>query len=246
MSEARVLPGRHACVVVHGPHPRRASHRPARSLLIGAIVLAASARLQGASSSRSSSRRRSCRRGSRGIGRLLLRLAPTWVALGSLGLLWVGSQLALTAASRSLGAYGVTASRGTTPPRSRAGSSGTGRPLPARARYPARCPGRARLRRRAWPRGRRRVTCSVAVTLSTTFWIPVQVGAFASRYVGQLAERDLIVAAPPLFVCLVVWVARGLPRPQPATSIIAVLWPRRQCCFPIRLLVTPAAFPTLS
>ena len=87
------------------------------------------------------------------------------------------------------------------------------------------------------------VRALVAVSVSASIWLTIQVGAFASRYVGQLAERDLIVAAPPLFACLAVWLARGLPRPQPATSIIALAIAVPAVLLPVRALVTPYATP---
>ena len=214
-------------------------------VLIGAIVLAASARLQGAVLVPIVISAALAGAWFARDGRLLLRMAPTWVAIGSLGLLWVGSQLALHGSlAASLGAYGSTAS--------------SGYDASEVARWVFRHLGDLFLLVAGIPlvalgvlgygaaRGREADPAAralIAVALSTTFWIPVQVGAFASRYVGQLAERDLIVAAPPLFVCLVVWVVRGLPRPQPATSIIAVLVAAPAVLLPIRLLVTPAAVP---
>ena len=103
--------------------------------------------------------------------------------------------------------------------------------------------GRARVRRRSWPRGRCRCASLSAVSLATAFWLPLQVGVFASRYVGHLAERDLIVVAPPLFVCLAVWLARGIPRPQPSTSIIAFAIAVPAVLLPVGTLVTPYAAP---
>ena len=69
---------------------------------------------------------------------------------------------------------------------------------------------------------------------------------FASRYVHQLAERDLIAVAPPLFACFAVWLARGMPRSQPATSIIAGLVAVPAVLLPVRTLVTAAAAPMRS
>ena len=88
-----------------------------------------------------------------------------------------------------------------------------------------------------------RVQALTAVSLATVIWLPLQVGVFASRYVGHLAERDLIVVAPPLFVCVAVWLARGLPRPQPSTSIIAFVVAVPAVLLPIRTFVTPFAAP---
>ena len=51
------------------------------------------------------------------------------------------------------------------------------------------------------------------------------------------------MVAPPLFVCLAVWLARGIPRPQPATSIIAFAIAVPAILLPLRRFVTPFAAP---
>ena len=86
----------------------------------------------------------------------------------------------------------------------------------------------------------------VAVTVSASVWLTLQVGVFASRYVGQLAERDLIAAAPPLLACFVVWLSRGMPRPQPATWIIAALAALPALLLPLRMLIPLTAHRTRS
>ena len=62
----------------------------------------------------------------------------------------------------------------------------------------------------------------VATALAWTVISVVEVGTFASRWVGHIAERDLLTVAPPLFLVLALWLARGMPRPQPVTSAIAL------------------------
>ncbi len=62
----------------------------------------------------------------------------------------------------------------------------------------------------------------VAVSLSLCVWLVLQVGVFASKYVGHLAERDLIGVLPALFLVLALWLARGAPRRQPWTTVIAL------------------------
>lgn len=83
----------------------------------------------------------------------------------------------------------------------------------------------------------------VAVAAATVVWLVVQVGVFASRYVEQLAERDLIVVAPVAFVVLTAWLGRGMPRPQPLTSILAVLVVTPAVLLPVKELATPGATP---
>ena len=62
----------------------------------------------------------------------------------------------------------------------------------------------------------------VAVAASTVVWLALQVGVFASRYAPHLLERDLIVAAPPLFLALGLWLERGAPRPQPWSAVVTL------------------------
>jgi len=64
----------------------------------------------------------------------------------------------------------------------------------------------------------------LAVTTSAVFWIVVQAGVFASRFSGRIEERLMFNVTPALFLALVVWLARGLPRP-PALTAAAVLVP---------------------
>jgi hypothetical protein len=97
-----------------------------------------------------------------------------------------------------------------------------------------------------WPRRRRlsadgQATLAVATALS--FWLVVQVGVFASRYVGHLAERDLISAAPPLFVCFALWLREGAPRPRRTTLVVALAALACVFAWPLRTLVTPEARP---
>ena len=49
----------------------------------------------------------------------------------------------------------------------------------------------------------------------------LQVGVFASHFVGHLAERDMIAAAPPLFLCLAVWLELGAPRTVRRTLLVS-------------------------
>jgi hypothetical protein len=86
-----------------------------------------------------------------------------------------------------------------------------------------------------------RATLAVATALS--LWLVVQVGVFASRYVGQLAERDLIAAAPPLFVCLALWLREGAPRPRRWTLGVALAALASVFAWPLHTLVTADALP---
>lgn len=61
----------------------------------------------------------------------------------------------------------------------------------------------------------------LATAVAYTLLLVVEVGVFASRHVGGLAERDLVSLAPVLFVGFALWLGRSAPRPQPLTSIVA-------------------------
>jgi hypothetical protein len=177
--------------------------------------------------------------------RLLRRLAPTWILLAAAAAAWtLGNLVVHGSLTDGLGAYSVTVSGGYDTAEA--------------ARWVFRHAGDVFLVVLGVPlvatavlayesaRGRERdaaVRALAAVTVSTVAWVTLQVGTFASRYVGQLAERDLVVAAPPLFACLAVWLARGLPRPQPATSVIAFAVAIPALLLPVKELVTPRAAP---
>jgi hypothetical protein len=59
----------------------------------------------------------------------------------------------------------------------------------------------------------------LAVAASVTAWLVAEVGVFASRHVGHLAERNLFALAPILFLAVALWLDRGAPRPPAATGV---------------------------
>ena len=81
----------------------------------------------------------------------------------------------------------------------------------------------------------------LATALAWCVLLVVQVGLFASRFVEHLAERDLLTAAPPLFVVFAAWLARGSPRPQPLTAVAAVALAATALLLPLQRVVTPEA-----
>lgn len=173
------------------------------------------------------------------------RFVPPFVLLASIGAAWAGARLALGGSLTSpFGAYGTAV-------------SGNYELLEA-ARWIFRHAGDVFLLVLGIPlvalgalvsaalAGRerdRRALALVAVAVASVLWFVVQVGVFASRYVEQLAERDLLVLAPPLFVCLAAWLGRRMERPQPATAIAAGLVAVPAVLLPVRALVTPRAVP---
>jgi hypothetical protein len=94
---------------------------------------------------------------------------------------------------------------------------------------------------------RRRLTAAqraaLAVATSIALLVAVQVGTFASRYVGHLAERDLIAAAPPLFVCLAVWLDLGAPRTRRRVAAVALVGLGTLYAWPLHTFLTASALP---
>jgi hypothetical protein len=64
----------------------------------------------------------------------------------------------------------------------------------------------------------------LAVTTAAVFWVVVQIGTFASHFSLRIEERYMFELGPVLLLALVVWLARGLPRPAGLTAA-AVLAP---------------------
>ncbi|MDP8911298.1 MAG: hypothetical protein M3M94_04460, partial [Actinomycetota bacterium] len=64
----------------------------------------------------------------------------------------------------------------------------------------------------------------VAVAVTATFWLVVQVAVFASRFSLRIEERNMFYVMPLLFLALAVWIGRGLPRPSRLTTF-ALLTP---------------------
>ena len=62
----------------------------------------------------------------------------------------------------------------------------------------------------------------VATTVAWTLCLALEVGTFASRWVGHVALRDLQPVIPPLMLVFALWIARGLPRPRPWIQLAAL------------------------
>jgi hypothetical protein len=86
------------------------------------------------------------------------------------------------------------------------------------------------------------VRALVASALAYAVVTLVLVGAFASRFVEHVTERQLLSVAPPVFVAFAVWLRRGAPRPQPATSIVAFVVAAAALLLPLDRVTTPAAY----
>jgi len=63
----------------------------------------------------------------------------------------------------------------------------------------------------------------LALTVATTFWMMLLVGAFASRYSLRIEERNMFYAEPLLLLAFVIWLDKGLPRPPRLTAAAVVV-----------------------
>lgn len=86
-----------------------------------------------------------------------------------------------------------------------------------------------------------RVRALVATAVAYLAVTVVEVSAFASRFVDHVTERQLLSVAPPVFVVFAVWLQRGLPRPQPATSLVAIAVAAPTLLLPLERVATRAA-----
>jgi hypothetical protein len=89
----------------------------------------------------------------------------------------------------------------------------------------------------------RRARAYLAVAASVVVLLVLEVGVFASREVGLLAERNLIAAAPLLFLGLALWLDRGGPGGYPARAIAGFGVAASILALPLGTLVVPGALP---
>ncbi|MFO7572428.1 MAG: glycosyltransferase family 39 protein [Gaiellaceae bacterium] len=171
------------------------------------------------------------------------RMAPTLGILAALGVVVLGVRLALGSGGQLVGAYAPLAEPGAYS-------------LPAVLQSIARQTGAVTLLTvgiplvalgvLAWETLRARepdpgVRALVAASLAYLTVTVVMVGAFASRFVEHITERQLLSVAPPVFVAFAVWLHRGAPRPQPATSIMALAVAASALLLPIERVATRSA-----
>ncbi len=83
----------------------------------------------------------------------------------------------------------------------------------------------------------------LAVAVAAVLWFSIEVGVFASKHVGRLAERDLLALVPLLFVGFSVWLHQGAPRPRVAAAACALAAFALLFELPIGRLVSLAAIP---
>jgi hypothetical protein len=173
------------------------------------------------------------------------RMWPTLAAMGALALAWIGSRIAAGGVGQLLGAYA---------PLGEAGSYSVGDVARSIAWHigslalltiavPLVALGvltwHALQRKEDDARGRALMAAAVAYLAVTV----IEVSAFASRFVDHVTERQLLSIAPPVFIAFAVWLARDLPRPQPATSIVAIAVAAPTLLLPLDRVATPATAP---
>jgi hypothetical protein len=171
------------------------------------------------------------------------RLLPTLAAFASLGVLWILGRVVTGSAGETLGAYATLAEAGEYSVgdllSSIAWQSGAvvlltvGVPLVALVLL-------------TWEtlRGREEdagVRVLVAVAAGYAAVTVIEVGVFASRFVEHVTERQLLSVVPPVFVAFAVWLGRGMPRPQPLTSIVALAVAASALLLPVERITTQAA-----
>jgi hypothetical protein len=69
---------------------------------------------------------------------------------------------------------------------------------------------------------RERRTPFVAAAAPLTFWLVLEVAAFASTQSQRIEERNMFFVAPLFFIALCLWIERGLPRPRGAAACAVV------------------------
>jgi hypothetical protein len=81
-------------------------------------------------------------------------------------------------------------------------------------------------------------------TLLLSGWLVLQVAVFASRHIGHTAERNLFALLPLYGIGVVVWLARGAPRPPRTAAVLAVAAVAALVAFPFERFATLAAAPS--
>ena len=69
----------------------------------------------------------------------------------------------------------------------------------------------------------RRVQAYLAAAVSVSFWLLLEVSAFASTWQLRVEERNTFYIAPLFLIALLVWIDRGAPRPSRLTASAALV-----------------------
>jgi Dolichyl-phosphate-mannose-protein mannosyltransferase len=103
-------------------------------------------------------------------------------------------------------------------------------------------------------RGRpRRERAFLAASAALSFWLVLEVAAFASEQTLRVEERNMFYVAPLFLIALLLWLERGLPRPAPVTAAAVVAAAALPAFVPYTRLIglsavsdTPALLPLAS
>jgi hypothetical protein len=87
------------------------------------------------------------------------------------------------------------------------------------------------------------VQAHLAVTAAISAWFVLEVGVFASRHVGFLAERNLFAIGPLFFLGLVTWLRGGAARSRAQLAVVAASALALVAALPVGRLATRASFP---
>jgi hypothetical protein len=88
-----------------------------------------------------------------------------------------------------------------------------------------------------------RVSAYLAVAAATVGWMVLEVGVFASRELGLLAERNLIAVAPVVFLGFALWLDRGVPGGYWGRLLAALVVAVSVLALPLGDFVVPDALP---
>ncbi len=99
----------------------------------------------------------------------------------------------------------------------------------------------------------RRVQAYLAAAVAMSFWLLLEVSAFASTWQLRVEERNTFYIAPLFLIALLVWIERGAPRPNRTTAIAALVAGALPAVLPYEHLIslnavsdTPALLPVWS
>jgi hypothetical protein len=81
----------------------------------------------------------------------------------------------------------------------------------------------------------------LAVAAAAVIWIVITVGTYASHFAERVEERNMFHLAPILFCALVLWLARGMPRPRTLIAVAALLPALLLVLLPLGKMFEPAS-----
>jgi Dolichyl-phosphate-mannose-protein mannosyltransferase len=93
----------------------------------------------------------------------------------------------------------------------------------------------------------RRVQAFLAATIAVSFWLLLEVAAFASVHQLRVEERNTFYIVPLFLIALLVWIDRGTPRPARIVAVAALAAAALPGVLPYqRLITTNAVSDTLT